>query len=370
MKTFKEYLKESLNEAYSFFPTDVDSINKELNGASWDKNTIEDVVKLYNYLKKKDATPINIDLKKPKNINISRTLQSGESVDSIITGSGITTFKLKWGNGSSGNRGANNRGNLFEKEFADSLYSWFEEGDDAVKDASMLAAIKDLDKTYNLSKNKDIWIEVVGGENTPRPIVYSKGKIVLTNTKGKGLDVGPSVTDVTVTDSKGKNIYLSLKLGGTTTFFNSGIKKVLTKNEIDSGEIKNKDGKALLKLFGIDNKRFCTIFNDKVKTNSGIVTTTPNAAMISALLESGIGYGYHILHKKGKTIESKQMDSASMKAAAKVGKCTIYYGGKKGKGKRIDMEFQSSYYQFKINIRDTQGTDGYPTRMMCDFKST
>jgi hypothetical protein len=23
---------------------------------------------------------------------------------------------------------------------------------------------------------------------------------------------------------------------------------------------------------------------------------------------------------------------------------------------------------FKINIRDTQGTDGYPTRMMCDFK--
>ena len=33
------------------------------------------------------------------------------------------------------------------------------------------------------------------------------------------------------------------------------------------------------------------------------------------------------------------MDSKAMKAAAKVGACTVYYGGKTGKGKRIDMEF-------------------------------
>ena len=43
--------------------------------------------------------------------------------------------------------------------------------------------------------------------------------------------------------------------------------------------------------------------------------------------------------------------------------------GKQGKGKRIDMEMESPYYVFKLNIRDTQGTDGYPTRMMCDFKT-
>ena len=41
--------------------------------------------------------------------------------------------------------------------------------------------------------------------------------------------------------------------------------------------------------------------------------------------------------------------------------------GKGGKGKRIDMEMESATYKFKINIRDTQGKDGYPTRMMCDF---
>ena len=58
-----------------------------------------------------------------------------------------------------------------------------------------------------------------------------------------------------------------------------------------------------------------------------------------------------------------------MKKAAKVGGITIHYGGKTGRGKRIDMEVESSVYKFKLNIRDTQGNDGYPTRMMCDFAS-
>ena len=122
-------------------------------------------------------------------------------------------------------------------------------------------------------------------------------------------------------------------------------------------------------MFGINNKRFCTIFNDKVKTKGGKVTTKPDENLIQGLLQSGIGYGYHVIHQlKGKVI-SKKMDSKAMKAAAKVGACTVYYGGKTGKGKRIDMEFKSSYYTFKLNIRDTQGKDGYPTRMMCDFKN-
>jgi hypothetical protein len=61
------------------------------------------------------------------------------------------------------------------------------------------------------------------------------------------------------------------------------------------------------------------------------------------------------------------MSERAMQKAAKVGTLTTYYGGKTGTGKRIDMEFASSTYKFKINIRDTQGGDGYPTRMMCDF---
>ena len=57
-----------------------------------------------------------------------------------------------------------------------------------------------------------------------------------------------------------------------------------------------------------------------------------------------------------------------MKKAAITGNMTIFYGGKTGKGKRIDIEMESPLYKFKLNIRDTQGNDGYPTRLMCDFK--
>ena len=45
----------------------------------------------------------------------------------------------------------------------------------------------------------------------------------------------------------------------------------------------------------------------------------------------------------------------------------IWAIGKTGTGKRIDMEIQTGKYILKLNIRDTQGADGYPTRMMCDF---
>ena len=59
--------------------------------------------------------------------------------------------------------------------------------------------------------------------------------------------------------------YLSLKLGGTTTFFNIGVKKILTKSEIQTGMVKDKDGIKLLDMFGIDNKTFCQIFNGTLK---------------------------------------------------------------------------------------------------------
>lgn len=56
-----------------------------------------------------------------------------------------------------------------------------------------------------------------------------------------------------------------------------------------------------------------------------------------------------------------------MEKASDIGQVTVYYGGLTGTGKRIDIAFSSSLYNFKLNIRDTQGHDGFPTRLMCDF---
>ena len=362
--TFIPHETRHFHEAYSFFPTSEEQITKELS--DWPHESVVDVISLFNFLKGKDETPINIDLKKQKDINVSRTLKGSFDISDIKSKAKLKTVRIKFGNGSKGNRGANNRGNAFETQFATSLEKWYAEGVDAVPDSEILDAILDLDKTYKLSDSKWLKVNVVGGENTKRPLDF-RGKIQLTNTKGVGNDIGKSVTDITLQKDDGSKIYLSLKFETTTTFFNVGIRTKLRQEEIDKGLIKDRDGKKLLDLFGIDNKRICTIFNDKVKTNGGKVTTRPNAAAMKVLLESGIGYGYHVIHKMRGNVLSKKMDEAAMKKAAKVGTCTVHYGGKTGKGKRIDMEMSSPYYKFKLNIRDTQGKDGYPTRMMCDF---
>ena len=355
-----------LSEAYSFFPKSEKEISNTLK--DFPHESVKDIINLFNFLKVKDKTPINIDLNKPKDVNVSRTLKGVYDISDIKGGADLKTIRIKFGNGSSGNRGANNRGNAFETTFANAIEKWYAEGDDAVDNKQILDAIRDLDKTYNLGKSKTFDAKVVGGVNTKRPLDFG-GRIKITNTKSKGFDIGESVTDITLLTDNNPPIFLSLKLGGTTTFFNVGVKTKITKDEIDSGIIKNKDGKKLLELFGIDNKRFCTLFNDKVKSKSGVVNGRPDVAGLNYLLQSGIGFGYHVIHQVSGKIISKVMDASAMKKAAKVGKVKIFYGGKGGKGKRVDVVMESDSYIFGVNIRDTQGGDGYPTRMMCDFKN-
>ena len=88
---------------------------------------------------------------------------------------------------------------------------------------------------------------------------------------------------------------------------------------------------------------------------------------LEKLIQSGIGFGYHVIHKLGTGIKSYKVDERYMKEASKPQSLTLYYGGKTGSGKRIDMEIMTPKYALKLNIRDTQGKDGYPTRMMADF---
>ena len=349
--------------AYDFFPKSKDEIMSKLE--SWKEEQKVEVIRIFDLLKKDMEQPINIDVGIKTLINVSRQLQGQYTIEGIRSKANLRNIKIKFGNGSSGNRGANNRGNLFEKQFKDGLDDWWEGKE--ITDKAIKDAIDDLDKTYKLKKCTEFQTEVLGGENTKRPLTFQGNNIVLTNPKGRGNDIGKSITDITVTTCQGE-IYLSLKLGGTTTFFNSGIKTILTTQEIKSGIIKNTKGLALLKLFGIDPMLFCDVFNGKLKKAIPPQKGKFNKAAITKLLESGIGYNYHIIHRFPSKIISKKMDkSAMLKAANIIGGVKVYYGGKTGTGKRVDIEFQSSTYKFKLNMRDTQGGDGYPTRLMCDF---
>lgn len=357
--------------AYDFFPKKTSEITQTLEKSQWDIENISEVITLFSYLKKKYPSveiPINIDKSQKSVINISRSLQEDVSIPTIKANLKFKKIKPKFGNGSSGNRGVNNRGNLFEPQFADAFIDWWNGKN--ITNASMKSAIEDIYNTYDLGKTHEILLDIVGGENTRRPLTFTSGGIVLANPNGTGFNVGPSVTDITLEPTGMKPIYLSLKLGTTTTFFNVGVKTILTKAEIKANSIKNKNGLLLLKTFGINPSLFCDVFNGKKIPSTKRVASNPsfNTAVIQKLLKSGIGHGYHIVHKMGSTILSKKMDEAALRKASTItGTYTIYYGGKTGTGKRVDIEFESSTYSFKINLRDTQGTDGYPTRMMCDF---
>ena len=303
---FKDYVKReeknNLKEGYTFFPKTEDDISTTLS--HWPHENVNDVISLFNLLKNKgDDTPINIDLKKQKDINVSRSFKSQFDINDIKNQSSLKKVRIKFGNGSKGNRGSNNRGNAFETLFANNLNKWFSEGNEAVEDKEILKSILDLDKIYNLSNSKTLTVNVVGGENTKRPLDFS-GQITVSNKKGTGNDIGESVTDITLIKDDGTKIYLSLKFETTTTFFNVGVRTKLTPKEIKEGKIQNIDGLKLLDLFGIDNERFCSIFNDDVKTQSGKVITRPNSSAIKTLLESGIGYGYHVIHKMRKQVYS------------------------------------------------------------------
>lgn len=346
--------------AYDFFPKSAEELRSKTKGHPPDIQG--ELFLLYEYLKKEFPSievPINLDLSKKSSVNITRALQEETSIKKIKSGANLDKLSMKFGNGSSGNRGVNNRGNLFEPQFADSMLKWWK--GEPVTNREMLEAIEDINKTYNLTKAKNLKVDVVGGENTKRPLYY-KPKIGLTNAKGTGTDIGKSVTDITLVLDGKEEIYLSLKLGTTVTFFNVGVRTKLPPEDIKAYNIKG-DGLKLLKTFGIDEKLFCDVFNGKLK--KGVKKTSKPD--VQHLMETGIGHGYHIVHKLRGKILSKKMDEAALRRAARVSSAVIHYGGKTGTGKRIDIEMESATYKFKINIRDTQGKDGYPTRMMCDF---
>ena len=47
--------------------------------------------------------------------------------------------------------------------------------------------------------------------------------------------------------------------------------------------------------------------------------------------------------------------------------CIVYYGGKKGKAKRIDVMVMTDKLELNFNIRNKEGGI-YPTHIMCDYK--
>jgi hypothetical protein len=285
-------------------------------------------------------------------------------------------FKISWGDGSRGNRGTGNTGNLFEGQLEKGLNDWIEEGDYHTNPYRDFIA--DLIKFYDLENCQIVKVVAEGGENKKRPIQFVGGNWKIGDADANHYDIGPIVTDLTLTTKcKGKPekvIYLSLKKGGTTTMSNLGVKKIFTKEDIQNGNIQTDVGKLVLETFGIDNARFCRIFNEALtgQVKSGGNDTSPkfNRTLLQGMIRGSIGYGYHYTHKQsGNKIKNFPMKKETCDRATRVTSVTVHYGGKTGTGQRVDITVQTPVMELKFNIRDTSGSSlPWPDKLQSAYK--
>jgi hypothetical protein len=217
-------------------------------------------------------------------------------------------------------------------------------------------------------KKGNFTVSLDGSANMPRPLAFSSSGPTVSFS---GESIAATLTDITIVKGT-ETYYISAKFGGTLTFFNSGVAKTLPANEIKSGQIKNPNGIALLKTLGIDNKSFCNVFNYYEKGKAGEFKPkqiSADIAQLQNLVSSGIGSGYYYAQAgKGEDQFFKIDSKYNKKASTITSEPQVYYGGIDGKGKRVDVVFESDKYYFKVNIRNKQG-GLYPTHIMCDYKA-
>ena len=216
----------------------------------------------------------------------------------------------------------------------------------------------------------------VGSDNVKRPLKFDKG-IYLSTISGYNT-IGDSVADIKL--YRGDDVLnLSLKNTKSTTFINTGIKKLFPssvfKHYQETAEIQiSKEAKLMLDLFGIDSKRFLDVFikYDNHITNEDYIADNTKLIkgnkLFKTFLDSVIGYNYILVHKIGKEIHYYDLrkQENTDKFIGKVISSKIYYGGIQGKGKRVDIVIETTTLRLNINFRSKDGTV-YPTHIMCNY---
>ncbi len=223
-----------------------------------------------------------------------------------------------------------------------------------------------------------------GGKNQPRPLKMNGNNIIVSAGGMFTEDMGSTLTDITYFYGPNREPkYLSLKFGPSVTFFNCGVRggkkdslPMFLEDEMKNYKIDAVAGKRFLEIFGIDPVRFCQAFVDYPRSspipNHMEVSNTYDKSAIELLLKSGIGRGYTMVHNTGSRgnaygVKVYDIDATYMRQASTLSSgVTIYYGGRDGKGKRVDMVCESSKYEFSFNIRNKQG-GVFPTHVMCDY---
>ena len=271
-----------------------------------------------------------------------------------------------------------NMGNQYEDDLTQSLIDYCSGQTPKKYSEHVNQIVSALTEKYGSAPTKAIG---EGGKNQKRPLAKKGNNIIISAGGATTNNIGSTLTDITL-EVDGKPVYISVKFGSTLSFFNCGIRSsgkgnlaLFPEAKLKAGEIPD-DGRDYLEMFGIDQQKFLDVFANYGKGTGTTVendiertTLSPGGKKaLQDMIKSGVGYGYWMCHYTGSDLNFYEIDQNYMnKAATLVGNSVeINYGGAGGRGKRIDMIFETQSYEFKFNIRNKQG-GVYPTHTNGDY---
>ena len=374
--------------AYNVIP----KTEPEMRAQSRHMTAADEVIRLYSYLTEQVPSvtdPIAMDPKQKSKLKILRELKGYMTINDMVNGAKLDRLKLdhtSWGNGSRGGGGSFNKGAAFERELAKNINEWVETSE-LPKNKMYADLIENIIEAHGLEDCKQIGVEMVGEKDTKRPLSWSNGWFV--GDAGKGnYDIGQKVSDVTITldciDGSTREVYLSAKTTGTVALSNLGTKTNvfpdadILKDTQNSASRFPTAGEKLLKTFGIDEDDFVKIFREAREMHecggeikSGKVVNNPSydGQLLSDLIKGCLGHGYHYCHLNGGKIKEFNVTKDINRATSVVSSVVIYYGGKTGKGQRVDIVFDTGTMELKFNVRDTSGKGrGFPDKFQAGYK--
>tara|TARA_B100001996_G_scaffold378835_1_gene363614 strand:- start:656 stop:1948 length:1293 start_codon:yes stop_codon:yes gene_type:complete len=368
----------------------------------------KEVMKLWRHLKKmypdeKDPLAFsNDEADGKKKVKVARIIskkgygKGAKGEKALAEEAGIDTNRFSWGDGSRKGRGKGNQGNKFEDHLVQAINLWVTEGEKALWGSShdesikafvmQMATIYDVD--YSWWNNRKLVATNMGGNDTKRPLKLKDGTWYIGSAGGgKGYDIGEKVSDVTVMGDKGPTVFISAKTSGTTALVNLGVRtNYFPIKDIQASNIKLAAGQALLNTFGLDEKKFCKVFNDfdagLTFSESATAGSNFDSGLLEELVKGSLGYGFHYVHKMGKGSNSKiwhkRMTEKFLNSSCVPNKSSIkiQYGGTSGEGaKRVDIFMSTPTLELQFNIRNTSGKSTkddpnatYPTHLQAGYK--
>lgn len=281
-------------------------------------------------------------------------------------------LKFIIGNGAMKEKIPTNAGDAFEKSLLISFKEYIKTGEannivSAVLPKLNLRPMETIKKAEDTSK-----------QNTARPLDCVGEYIFASNKEGTvtypNFDIGAVLSDVTLTTSAGRRIYLSAKFSDKVSIANLGITRRIKFSE--HGEIREIDPlmTAFFNAVGIDRQKFSHSLNNYYYSNvkKADVEYIPaetvkgnKTPMLDVFIQSIFGWGYYYVHGKANGIRVFEMDRERAKKISKVTKVEIRYGN--SAAKEVSVNVETSAAIIKARFRNTSG--GFmPNMLTIDYE--